>query len=72
MFPYDPVLCGTAATPPKSIAEGLDTFEKIQSICIDGDLTALLSLQNGHSMSASLATRFRPLLTWRIWLPRGA
>jgi Family of unknown function (DUF5995) len=37
MFPYDPVLCATAATPPKSIAEVLKTFEKIQSICIDGD-----------------------------------
>jgi len=37
MFPYDQVLCATVATPPKSIAEVLNTFEKIQSICTDGD-----------------------------------
>jgi hypothetical protein len=37
MFSYDQLLCDTAATGPRSIANVLRTFEAIDSICIDGD-----------------------------------
>jgi len=37
MFPYDAALIAAAETQPQSIPEVIDTLQKIDALCIDGD-----------------------------------
>ena len=37
MFPYDPELLAAVSTPPQSVADVMQTMQRIDAACIDGD-----------------------------------